>query len=138
MGPPARAATANSSRARSISRRFAVATYGASDTEGANRSRRLARSSYTPEVRLGYACLTLGMPNPSMRTAQLTRYRLGLVDLPPISAYTLDSAHRSAEYAAEHGFLASRLSSDIFPLLDSAEGPRALVPPLAPLSRTLA
>jgi len=68
-----------------------------------------------------------------MRAAQLGRWRRGLVDLAPIYAYNLDYARRSVEYAAAHGLMAYRLSSDVFPLLDVDVRLRRLVPPLAPL-----
>ncbi len=88
-------------------------------------------------IRLGYACLTLGMPDPSMRAAQLGRYDRGLVDLGPIYEYNVEYARRSVEFAAEHGLLVYRLSSDIFPLLDYAPRARALAPPLDRLRRAL-
>jgi UV DNA damage endonuclease len=84
-------------------------------------------------MRLGYACLTLGMPDPKMRAAQLGRWRRGLVDLAPIYAYNAAYARRSIEYAARHGLMAFRLSSDMFPMLDCDAELRALVPSLAPL-----
>ncbi|MBK9258497.1 MAG: hypothetical protein IPM54_01520 [Polyangiaceae bacterium] len=86
-------------------------------------------------IRLGYACLTLGMPDPSMRAAQLGRYQKGLVDLPPIYEYNAEYARRSIDYSAAHGLLAYRLSSDIFPLLDIAADARNIVPDLGPLRR---
>jgi len=84
---------------------------------------------YVPHVRLGHACLTLGMRDPKMRAAQLGRWKRGLVDLPPIYAYNADYAKRSIEHAVEHGLMAYRLSSDIFPLLDCDLGLRKFVPP---------
>jgi UV DNA damage endonuclease len=88
-------------------------------------------------IRLGYACLTLGMPDPSMRAAQLGRYQKGLVDLPPIYEYNAEYARRSIEYSAAHGLVAYRLSSDIFPLLDIAMDARKIVPDLQPLRESI-
>src|SRR4051812_35090581 len=88
-------------------------------------------------MRLGYACLTLGMPEPSMRAAQLGRWQRGLVDLEPIYAYNVDYARRSIEYASRHGLTAFRLSSDIFPLLDCDPALRRLVPALGPLRNVI-
>ena len=92
-----------------------------------------APATYVPRVRLGHACLTLGMRDPKMRAAQLGRWKRGLVDLPPIYAYNAEYARRSIEHAAQHGLMAYRLSSDIFPLLDCDRALRKLVPPLGPL-----
>ncbi|MFO7178310.1 MAG: hypothetical protein DIU78_006395 [Pseudomonadota bacterium] len=89
-------------------------------------------------MRLGYACLTLGMPEPKMRTAQLNRWRRGLVDLAPIYAYNAEYARRSIEYSARHGLLAYRVSTDIFPLLDCDPALRKLVPSFGPLRATVA
>lgn len=94
----------------------------------------MARAILLPRsvfVHLGYACLTLGMPEPSMRTATLTRYRNGGVDLAGIYAYNVEYARRSIAYAAAHGLDAYRLSSDVFPLIDVAPDGRALVPDLS-------
>jgi UV DNA damage endonuclease len=90
------------------------------------------------DVRLGYACLTLGMPEPSMRTAQLGRFERGLVELAPIYAYNVQYARRSLAYAWRHGLDAYRLSSDLFPLLDRAPRARSLVPPLPGLRDDIA
>ena len=81
-------------------------------------------------IKLGYACLTLGMPEPSMRAAQLGRFRRGLVDLRPIYEYNADYARRSIVHSALRGLTAHRLSSDMFPLLDLTPDMRALVPDL--------
>ena len=89
-------------------------------------------------MRLGHACLTLGMRDPKMRAAQLGRWKRGLVDLPPIYAYNADYAKRSIEHAFEHGLMAYRLSSDIFPLLDCDVGLRRIVPPPGDLRATIA
>lgn len=86
-------------------------------------------------IRLGYACLSLGMPEPSMKTAQLGRFQKGLVDLAPIYRYNAEYARRSIVHAASHGFAAYRLSSDLFPLLDVAPGARKLVPDLLRVRR---
>lgn len=91
----------------------------------------------TLSMRLGYACITLGMPNPSMRTAQLGRYQRGLVDLAPIYASNADYALRSVHYSARHGLHAFRVSSDLFPLLDCAPDARALVPAFTPLREVI-
>ena len=92
---------------------------------------------YGAYMRLGYACLTLGMSDPKMRAAQRGRWQRGLVDLAPIYAYNVEYARRSMAYAVEHGLMAYRISSDILPLLDCDLGLRKLVPSLAPLRRTL-
>jgi len=84
-------------------------------------------------VRLGYACLTYGMPEPKMRAAQLNRWKQGLVELGPIYAYNAAYAQRSIAYSAHHGLTAFRLSTSIFPLLDCDRRLRRLVPSLAPL-----
>lgn len=73
-----------------------------------------------------------------MRAAQLGRYKRGLVDLAPIYAYNADYALRSIEHAVQHGLLAYRISSDIFPLLDRDARLRKLVPSLAPLRAAIA
>jgi UV DNA damage endonuclease len=88
-------------------------------------------------IRLGYACLTLGMPEPSMRAAQLGRYKNGLVDLQPIYVYNAEYARRSIDYSIAHGLEAYRLSSDIFPLLDIANDARKIVPDLRPLRQII-
>lgn len=72
-----------------------------------------------------------------MRAAQLGRYQRGLVDLRPIYANNLDYAVRSVEYSRDHGLLAYRLSSDIFPLMDYSAEARALVPRLTKLRRAV-
>lgn len=95
------------------------------------------RPTYIPRVRLGHACLTLGMPDPKMRAAQLGRWQRGLVDLAPIYQWNADYARRSVEFAAEHGLMAFRVSSDLFPLLDCDANLRELVPPLAPLRASI-
>ena len=84
-------------------------------------------------VRLGYACLTYGMPDPKMRAAQLNRWRQGLVELRPIYEYNAAYAQRSLEYSARHGLTAFRLSTDLFPLLDCDQRLRRLIPPFGPL-----
>jgi UV DNA damage endonuclease len=84
-------------------------------------------------MRLGYACLTLGMPDPKMRAAQLGRWQRGLVELEAIYAYNADYARRSIDHCARHGLMAYRLSTDIFPLLDCDPALRKLVPSLVPL-----
>lgn len=81
-------------------------------------------------IRLGYACLSLGMPEPSMKTAQLGRFQKGLVDLVPLYEYNAEYARRSIVYSSSLGLTAYRLSSDLFPLLDIAPGARKLVPDL--------
>lgn len=73
-----------------------------------------------------------------MRTAQLGRWRRGLVDLASIYAYNAEYARRSIEYSARHGLLAYRISTDIFPLLDCDPALRKLVPSLAPLRAAVA
>ena len=70
-----------------------------------------------------------------MRAAQIGRFRRGLVDLAPIYAHNVRYAERSIAYAAEHGLMAFRLSSDVLPLLDQGPELRRLVPSLAPLRR---
>ena len=77
------------------------------------------------------------MVDPKMRAAQLGRWQRGLVDLAPIYAYNADYARRAVEHAAEHGLMAFRVSTDIFPLLDVDARLRALVPSLAPLRAAL-
>jgi UV DNA damage endonuclease len=89
-------------------------------------------------MRLGYACLTLGMPEPKMRTAQRTRWQRGLVELGPIYAYNVRYAERSIAYAVQHGLMAFRISTDLFPLLDCDRGLRRLVPPLTKLRADIA
>lgn len=84
-------------------------------------------------MRLGYACLTLGMPEPAMRSAQLGRFRRGLVDLAPIYAHNVEYAERSIAYAARHGLAAFRISSDVLPLIDQDPSLKKLVPSLARL-----
>lgn len=88
-------------------------------------------------MRLGYACLTLGMRDPKMRAAQLGRWKRGLVELSPIYEYNAEYALRSIEHAFERGLMAYRLSTDIFPLLDCDPSLRKLVPPLAPLREAI-
>lgn len=70
-----------------------------------------------------------------MRAAQLGRFRRGLVELAPIYEHNVRYAERSIRYAAEHGLMAFRLSSDVLPLLDQDPELRRLVPSLAPLRR---
>jgi UV DNA damage endonuclease len=88
-------------------------------------------------MRLGNACLTLGMADPKMRAAQFNRWKRGLVELAPIYAYNADYARRAIEYSARHGLMAYRLSTDIFPLLDCDPKLRKLVPSLAPLREAI-
>jgi UV DNA damage endonuclease len=86
-------------------------------------------------IRLGYACLSLGMPEPSMKTAQLGRFLKGLVDLTPIYRYNAEYVRRSIMHSAGLGLLSYRISSDLFPLLDIAPGARMLVPDLRSVRR---
>ncbi|WP_437307355.1 hypothetical protein [Sorangium sp. So ce388] len=81
-------------------------------------------------IRLGYVCQSLGMPEPSLKTAQLGRYLKGLVDLTPIYRYNAEYVRRSLLHSAGLGLTTHRISSDLFPLLDIAPGARMLVPDL--------
>lgn len=87
-------------------------------------------------IRLGYACLSLGMPEPSMKTAQLGRFLKGLVDLTPIYRYNAEYARRSIVHSTGLGLQAYRISTDLFPLLDIAPGARRLVPDLRSVRRS--
>ncbi|WP_437998945.1 hypothetical protein WMF26_02080 [Sorangium sp. So ce185] len=86
-------------------------------------------------IRLGYVCQSLGMPEPSLKTAQLGRYLKGLVDLTPIYRYNAEYVRRSVAHSTGLGFTAHRISSDLFPLLDIAPGARMLVPDLRSVRR---
>ncbi|WP_437968173.1 hypothetical protein WMF04_02245 [Sorangium sp. So ce260] len=81
-------------------------------------------------IRLGYVCQSLGMPEPSLKTAQLGRYLNGLVDLAPIYRHNAEYVRRSLVHSTGLGLTAHRISSDLFPLLDIAPGARMLVPDL--------
>ncbi|AUX39125.1 uncharacterized protein SOCE26_005070 [Sorangium cellulosum] len=89
-------------------------------------------------IRLGYVCQSLGMPEPSLRTAQLGRYLKGLVELTPIYTYNAEYVRRSIAHSAALGLTAHRISSDLFPLLDIAPGARMLVPDLRAVRRAAA
>lgn len=86
-------------------------------------------------IRLGYVCQSLGMPEPSLKTAQLGRYLKGLVDLAPIYRYNAEYVRRSLARSIGLGLTAHRVSSDLFPLLDIAPGARMLVPDLRSVRR---
>jgi UV DNA damage endonuclease len=72
-----------------------------------------------------------------MRTAQLNRWKQGLVELGPIYAYNADYARRAIEYSAQHGLMAYRLSTDLFPLIDVDPKLRALTPSLAAVKKVV-
>ncbi|WP_433932823.1 hypothetical protein AB3662_01535 [Sorangium cellulosum] len=86
-------------------------------------------------IRIGHVCQSLGMPEPSLKTAQLGRYLKGLVDLTPIYRYNAEYVRRSLVYSTGLGLTAHRISSDLFPLLDIAPGARMLVPDLRSVRR---
>lgn len=86
-------------------------------------------------IRLGYVCQSLGMPEPSLKSAQLGRYLMGLVALTPIYGYNAEYVRRSLVHSAGLGLAAHRISSNLFPLLDIAPGARMLVPDLRSVRR---
>lgn len=89
-------------------------------------------------MRIGHACLTLALPELSMRAAQLGRFQRGLVDLPPIYRNNVRYAEEAIACGARHGLAAFRLSTDIFPLIDVTPENKKLVPRLSRLRQIVA
>lgn len=89
-------------------------------------------------MRIGHACITLALPELSMRAAQLGRFQRGLVDLPPIYRNNVRYAEQAIACGARHGLAAFRLSTDIFPLIDVTPDNRKHVPRLSRLRSIIA